>query len=61
MKEENSMPLPKYDAYTTDYIYSLPEGKRAELIDGIVYDMAPQTISVGIYGDLQINIAQLLK
>ena len=35
------MPLLKTEAYTTDYIYSLPEGKRAELIDGVVYDMAP--------------------
>lgn len=35
------MPLPKEYPYTTDYIYSLPEGQRAELIDGVVYDMAP--------------------
>lgn len=35
------MPLPKYDTYTTDYIYSLPDGQRAELIDGVIYDMAP--------------------
>ncbi|MBO5373233.1 MAG: Uma2 family endonuclease [Lachnospiraceae bacterium] len=35
------MPLPKSDNYTIDYIYSLPEGQRAELIDGVVYDMAP--------------------
>ena len=35
------MPLPKFDTYTTDYIYSLPEGQRAELIDGVIYDMAP--------------------
>ena len=35
------MPLPKNNSYTTDYIYSLPEGQRAELIDGVVYDMAP--------------------
>lgn len=34
------MPLPQNDCYTIDYIYSLPEGQRAELIDGIVYDMA---------------------
>lgn len=27
--------------YTTKYIYSLPEGKRAELIDGQIYYMAP--------------------
>ena len=35
------MPLPKSDIYTLDYIYSLPEGERAELIDGVIYDMAP--------------------
>lgn len=35
------MPLSKTQTYTTDYIYSLPDGQRAELIDGIVYDMAP--------------------
>ncbi|MBR1599828.1 MAG: Uma2 family endonuclease [Lachnospiraceae bacterium] len=29
------------DIYTIDYIYSLPDGKRAELIDGQIYDMAP--------------------
>ncbi len=35
------MPFPKETIYTTDYIYSLPEGQRAELIDGVIYDMAP--------------------
>lgn len=35
------MPLLKSDIYTIDYIYSLPEGQRAELIDGVIYDMAP--------------------
>ena len=35
------MPLPKESSFTTDYIFSLPEGQRAELIDGVVYDMAP--------------------
>jgi Uma2 family endonuclease len=35
------MPLLKNDIYTTDYIDSLPDGQRAELIDGVVYDMAP--------------------
>ena len=37
------MPLPKSDNYTTEYIYSLPEGQRAELINGVVYDMAPSS------------------
>lgn len=35
------MPLPGKNTYTTDYIYSLPEGQRAELIDGQIYNMAP--------------------
>lgn len=35
------MPQLKPDTYTTDYIYSLPDGHRAELIDGVVYDMTP--------------------
>lgn len=35
------MPLAKETTYTTDYIYALPEGKRAELIDGVIYDMVP--------------------
>ena len=35
------MPLPKEELYTIDDIYSLPEGERAELIDGQIYDMAP--------------------
>lgn len=34
------MPLQKNDSYTTDYIYSLPEGQRAELIDGVIYNMS---------------------
>ena len=37
------MALPKEIGYTTEDIYNLPEGKRAELIDGQIYDMAPPT------------------
>ena len=37
------MPLPKEHLHTIDDIYSLPEGKRAELIDGDMYMMAPPT------------------
>ena len=29
------MPLSKESSFTTDYIFSLPEGQRAELIDGV--------------------------
>ena len=35
------MPLPKEQIYTIDDIYNLPEGTRAELIDGQIYYMAP--------------------
>lgn len=31
----------KEELYTIDDIYALPEGERAELIDGQIYDMAP--------------------
>ena len=35
------MPLPQEQFYTTDDIYALPDGERAELIDGHIYYMAP--------------------
>ncbi|MDO4337663.1 MAG: Uma2 family endonuclease [Eubacteriales bacterium] len=35
------MALPKERIYTTEDIYNLPEGTRAELIDGRIYYMAP--------------------
>lgn len=36
-----TMPLPKESHFTIDDIYALPEGERAELIDGNIYYMAP--------------------
>lgn len=35
------MPLLQKRVYTIDDIYALPDGSRAELIDGQIYDMAP--------------------
>lgn len=35
------MPLPQERTYTLKDIYALPDGQRAELIDGRIYDMAP--------------------
>lgn len=35
------MPLLKSDHYTSEDYWNLPEGERAELIDGKLYDMAP--------------------
>ena len=37
------MPMPKEIIYTIEDIYNLPDGQRAELIDGVMYDMAPPT------------------
>ncbi len=37
------MPLLKEQTYTIDDIYALPEGERAELIDGQIYYMAPSS------------------
>ena len=39
------MPLPKEELYTTDFIYSLPDEERAELIDGQIYYMTPPTFT----------------
>lgn len=41
MKGSVSMPLHREQAYTIDDLYKLPEGTRAELIDGKMYMMAP--------------------
>lgn len=35
------MPQLKGDIYTIEDIYALPEGQRAELIDGVIYNMTP--------------------
>ena len=35
------MPLPKQHAYTSEDYWNLPDGQRAELIDGQLYNMAP--------------------
>ena len=37
------MPLPVKKSYTLQDIYALPDGQRAELIDGNIYMMAPPT------------------
>ncbi len=39
------MPLPKEGDYTIEDIYKLPEGNRAELIDGQIYYIAPPSYS----------------
>lgn len=56
------MPLPKENTYTTDYIYSLPEGQRAELIDGVIYDMAPPNrLHQELVSELHYKITDYIK
>ena len=56
------MPLPKEQPYTTDDIYSLPEGTRAELIDGQIYYMAPpSTAHQRILSFLHVEIANYIR
>lgn len=35
------MPMPQEQNHTIEDIYALPDGRRAELIDGQIYDIAP--------------------
>ena len=49
------MPLLKEEAYTIDDIYALPDGERAELIDGRMYMMAPPSRKHAVYLDERSN------
>ena len=42
------MPLPQREDYTIEDIYALPEGTRAELIDGQIYYMAPENTRISL-------------
>lgn len=56
------MPLPKSSHYTIEDIYALPEGQRAELIDGQIYDMAPpNTMHQRIVMNLSRKIANHIE
>lgn len=55
--------LQKEEIYTIDDIYALPDGKRAELIDGEIYYMAPpswthQRISGYLYNEIASYIKE---
>ena len=50
------------EMYTTDFIYQLPDGERAELIDGQIYDMAPPSSThQRIAGELYTEISNYIK
>lgn len=51
------MALAKEKLYTINDIYALPEGQRAELIDGKIYNMAPPA---RIHQHLVMNLSSLI-
>jgi len=56
------MPALKLETYTIDDIYALPDGQRAELIDGILYNMTPPSFRhQKILGELHTNINNYVK
>ena len=56
------MPLLKEQIYTIDDIYSLPEGERAELINGQLYYMAPpSTTHQRLLSFLHLEIANYIR
>lgn len=56
------MPSSKEQHYTIDDIYNLPDGTRAELIDGQMYTMAPpSTTHQRILNQLSYSITDYIK
>lgn len=56
------MSLPQEKIYTTKDIYALPDGQRAELIDGRMYMMAPpNTKHQQIVSELTITIGNYIR
>ena len=56
------MPLLKNDNHTIEDIYALPDGQRAELIDGVIYDMAPPSrIHQKLIGELHFTIRNYIR
>ena len=56
------MPLPQEKIYTIEDIYALPDGQRAELIDGQIYDMAPpNTIHQTLVSGFTVTIANYIQ
>ena len=61
-KERDPMPFPKTQHYTINDIYNLPEGHRAELINGQIYDMAPpSTAHQRILSFLHLEIGSYIR
>lgn len=56
------MPLLKEDIYTIEDIYNLPEGERAELIDGQIYYMVPPSRKhQKISGEIFASVSEYIR
>ena len=56
------MALRQEKTYTINDIYALPDGERAELIDGQIYNMAPPArIHQKLIAELTLSIGQYIK
>lgn len=56
------MPIPQEHIYTSEDYWNLPEGQRAELIDGKLYAMAPPSrMHQEILGELHTAINNYIK
>ncbi len=56
------MPLPKEQTYTAEDYWNLPDGQRAELIDGSFYDMAPPSFKhQKLVSELTQSIGRYIK
>ena len=51
------MPLPKEESFVVEDIYSLPDGVRAELIDGQIYYMSPPG---RIHQQISMKLSQII-
>lgn len=61
-KRSGYMPLTENRIYTIDDIENLPEGERAELIDGKIYYMSsPRLIHQKLIGELHVRIYNYIK
>lgn len=58
VKGRDQMPLLKGRIYTSEDYWNLPDGQRAELIDGQLYDMAPPS---RIHQKLIMEISAILR
>ncbi len=52
------MPLLKNDTYTSSDYWNLPDGQRAELINGVLYNMAPP---LRIHQELVMELSATLR